>query len=99
MGMSLDADPTVIYGCGGFNRDLTKADLAARTPYNTYHLKGLPKGPICSPSRSSIMAALYPDGSDVLYFVSRNDGSHVFSKTMGEQNHFVAIYQRKKGRK
>ena len=99
MGMSLDADPTVIYGCGGFKRDLTKADLAARTPYNTYHLKGLPKGPICSPSRSSIMAALYPDGSDVLYFVSRNDGSHVFSKTMERQNHFVAIYQRKKGRK
>jgi len=99
MGMSLDADPTVIYGCGGFNRDLTKADLAARTPYNTYHLKGLPKGPICSPSRSSIVAALYPEESDVLYFVSRNDGSHVFSRTMEEQNHFVAIYQRKKGRK
>jgi len=99
MGMSLDADPTVIYGCGGFNRDLTKADLAARTPYNTYHLKGLPKGPICSPSRSSIVAALYPEESDVLYFVSRNDGSHVFSRTMEEQNHFVAIYQRKKGKK
>ena len=60
LGMSLDADPTVIYGRGDFNRDLTKADLATDTPYNTYRLKGLPKGPICSPSRSSILAALYP---------------------------------------
>ncbi len=95
LGMSLDADPTVIYGCGAFNRDLTKADLVAYTPYNTYRLKGLPKGPICSPSQGSIMAALYPDQSDALYFVSRNDGTHVFSRTMQEHNHFVAIYQRK----
>lgn len=99
LGMSLDADPTVIYGRGDFKRDLTKADLAADTPYNTYRLKGLPKGPICSPSRSSINAALYPDESDVLYFVSRNDGTHVFSKTLEEHCRFVAIYQRKKGKK
>jgi UPF0755 protein len=99
LGMSLDADPTVIYGRGDFKRDLTKADLAADTPYNTYRLKGLPKGPICSPSRSSIVAALYPDQSDVLYFVSRNDGSHVFSKTLEEHARFVALYQRRKDRK
>lgn len=99
IGMSLDADPTVIYGRGCFNRELTKTDLAEHTPYNTYHLKGLPKGPICSPSKSSIMAALYPAQSDALYFVSRNDGSHVFSRTMEEHNHFVARYQRSKGRK
>ncbi len=99
LGMSLDADPTVIYGRGDFKRDLTKADLATETPYNTYRLKGLPKGPICSPSRSSILAALYPDQSDVLYFVSRNDGSHVFSKTLEEHGRFVAMYQRRKGKK
>jgi UPF0755 protein len=81
VGMSLDADPTVIYGAGSFNRDLKKADLMAETPYNTYRFKGLPKGPICNPSKGSIMAALYPDESDALYFVSKNDGSHVFSRT------------------
>jgi UPF0755 protein len=99
LGMTLDADPTVIYGLGSFNRDLKKADLSSDTPYNTYKLKGLPKGPICSPSRSSIIAALYPQQSDVLYFVSRNDGSHVFSKTIEQHNHFVLIYQKNKSRK
>jgi UPF0755 protein len=99
LGMSLDADPTVIYGRGAFNRELTKADLAADTPYNTYRLKGLPKGPICTPSKSSIMAALYPEQSDMLYFVSRNDGSHVFTRTITEHSHFVALYQRDKKRK
>ncbi len=99
IGMSLDADPTVIYGLGSFNRDLRKADLAEQTPYNTYRLKGLPKGPICSPSKSSIMAALYPEDSRVLYFVSRNDGSHVFSETIHEHNRFVAHYQKHKSRK
>ena len=97
--MSLDADPTVIYGLGSFNRGLRKADLAEQTPYNTYRLKGLPKGPICSPSKSSIMAALYPEDSRVLYFVSRNDGSHVFSETIHEHNRFVAHYQKHKSRK
>ena len=98
-GMTLDADPTVIYGLGSFNRDLTRADLAADTPYNTYRLKGLPRGPICSPSRSSIMAALYPEQSDALYFVSRNDGSHVFSKSLETHHRFVAMYQKNKSRK
>ncbi len=97
-GMTLDADPTVIYGRGSFARELTKEDLLADTPYNTYRQKGLPKGPICNPSKSSIVAALYPDPSDVLYFVSRNDGSHVFSKTIEEHNRFVMMYQRHKNR-
>jgi UPF0755 protein len=94
-GMSLDCDPTVMYGVGMASRPLTRADLAAPTAYNTYRLKGLPKGPICSPSRSSLMAALYPAPSDVLYFVSRNDGSHVFSRRIEEHNHFVTMYQKK----
>jgi len=99
LGMTLDADPTVIYGRESFNRNLKKADLSAETPYNTYRLKGLPKGPICSPSKSSIMAALYPEHTDILYFVSRNDGSHVFSRTVQEQNRFVALYQKNRSRK
>ena len=94
-GMSLDCDPTVMYGMGMASRPLTRADLAAPTAYNTYRLKGLPKGPICSPSRSSLMAALHPAPSDVLYFVSRNDGSHVFSRRIEEHNHFVTMYQKK----
>ncbi len=99
LGMSLDADPTVIYGRGSFKGDLKKADLSTQTPYNTYRFKGLPKGPICSPSKSSIVAALWPAQSDMIYFVSRNDGSHVFSKTVEDQNYFVAIYQKKRGGK
>jgi UPF0755 protein len=98
IGMSLDADPTVIYGQSSFDRSLTKSDLLTRTPYNTYRLKGLPKGPICNPSTSSIVAALYPARSDVLYFVSRNDGSHVFSRTIDEHNHYVNVYQKSKNR-
>jgi UPF0755 protein len=97
--MTLDADPTVIYGRESFSRDLKKADLSAQTPYNTYRFKGLPKGPICSPSKSSIVAALWPAQSDMIYFVSRNDGSHVFSRTVEEQNHFVALYQKNRSRK
>ena len=94
-GMSLDCDPTVMYGVSMDSRPLTRADLAAPTAYNTYRLKGLPKGPICSPSMSSLMAALHPAASDVLYFVSRNDGSHVFSRRIEEHNHFVTMYQKK----
>jgi UPF0755 protein len=99
MGMSLDADPTVIYGRRAFNRSLTKVDLATYTPYNTYLFRGLPKGPICNPGKSSLLAALYPANSDALYFVSRNNGSHVFSKTINEHNHYVMVYQRNRSRK
>jgi UPF0755 protein len=98
IGMSLDADPTVIYGIANFNGNLTKNDLATATPYNTYRMKGLPKGPICNPSRSSIMAALYPEKTEYLYFVARNDGSHVFSKSIEEHNRFVGMYQKHKTR-
>lgn len=95
-GMTLDSDPTVIYGLRSFNRSLKKADLVTLTPYNTYRTRGLPLGPICNPSRSSIVAALYPAPVDYLYFVSRNDGSHVFSKTIREHNHYVMVYQKTK---
>ncbi len=97
--MSLDSDPTVMYGIGMTPKPLTRADLETPTPYNTYRLKGLPKGPICSPSTSSVMAALYPAATDALYFVSRNDGTHVFSKTMGQHNRFVNMYQKHKRKK
>ncbi len=95
-GMSLDSDPTVMYGIGMTPKTLTRVDLDTPTPYNTYRLKGLPKGPICNPSTSSVMAALYPAATDALYFVSRNDGTHVFSKNISEHHQFVTIYQKNK---
>jgi UPF0755 protein len=98
IGMTLDADPTVIYGQRGFNREIRRSDLLSQNPYNTYRLKGLPKGPICSPSAGSIMAALYPEQTNFLYFVSRNDGSHIFSTNLIEHNHNVMLYQRHKNR-
>jgi UPF0755 protein len=97
--MSLDCDPTIIYGTGAFLHPIKKSDIITYTPYNTYTFKGLPRGPICNPDKSSIMAALYPAPADYLYFVSRNDGTHVFSKDMKTHNHFVATYQRSKNSK
>jgi UPF0755 protein len=98
-GMPLDCDPTVIYGTGMFDSPISRSNLDTYTPYNTYTFKGLPKGPICNPDRNSIMAALYPAQVDYLYFVSKNDGTHVFSKDMKEHNRFVAMYQRGKNTK
>jgi UPF0755 protein len=98
-GMSLDCDPTVMYGIGMDPKALTRVDLDTPTAYNTYRLKGLPKGPICNPSTSSVLAALYPAPSDMFYFVSRNDGTHVFSRRIQEHNQFVTIYQKNKKKK
>lgn len=95
-GMSLDCDPTIIYGTGRFGQPITKSDLKTYTPYNTYRFTGLPAGPIANPDNSSIMAALYPARGDYFYFVSKNDGTHVFSKDMQEHNHYVMLYQRTK---
>ncbi len=93
-GMSLDCDPTVIYGTKGFGSPIRKVDLATHTPYNTYMFKGYPRGPICTPSKDSILAALNPAPVDHLYFVSKNDGTHVFSRDMVQHNRYVETYQR-----
>ncbi|HOE16103.1 MAG TPA: endolytic transglycosylase MltG [Syntrophorhabdaceae bacterium] len=98
-GMPLDCDPTVIYGTGVFDGPITRSHLNSYTPYNTYTFKGLPKGPICNPDKNSIIAALYPAQVDYLYFVSKNDGTHIFSKDMKEHNRFVNMYQRGKNTK
>jgi len=98
-GMPLDADPTVTYGTRAFSSPIRKTDLTTYTPYNTYTFIGLPKGPICNPDKNSITAALYPAQVDYLYFVSRNDGTHVFSRDMDNHNRFVALYQRNKSAK
>lgn len=93
-GMSFDCDPTVIYGTRGFGAPIRRIDLMTYTPYNTYRFKGYPAGPICSVSKASILAALNPASVDHLYFVSKNDGTHVFSRDMAEHNKYVTMYQR-----
>lgn len=91
--MRLESDPTVIYGMKDFDGNITRKDLKDLTPYNTYRIKGLPPGPIANPGRDSIEAVLYPSEKPYLYFVSKNDGSHHFSRTFSEHNKMVRRYQ------
>jgi UPF0755 protein len=91
--MPLQSDPTVIYGLKDFNGNLTRKDLNDPNPYNTYRIAALPPGPICNPSLSSIRAALHPAAVPYFYFVSKNDGTHLFSETIEAHNHAVKIYQ------
>ncbi len=92
-GMRLQTDPTVIYGIEDFDGNLTRAHLRTPTPYNTYTNSGLPPGPICNPGADALHAAAYPASTKYLYFVSRGDGSHVFSRTLKEHNQAVRRYQ------
>jgi len=93
--MRLESDPTVIYGLKEFNGNLKRKHLTEHTPYNTYIIHGLPPGPIANPGKEAIKAVLCPAESDYLYFVSKNDGSHYFSKTLSEHNRAVEVYQKK----
>ncbi len=98
-GMRLQSDPTVIYGSKKFSEPITKSDLLTPTPYNTYTLPGLPVGPIGNPGREALVAVLLPTPTDALYFVSKNNGTHHFSKSLTEHNRAVKKYQRKKSDK
>jgi len=93
-GIRLQSDPTVIYGIPFFDGNIKKQHLAMKSPYNTYVNFGLPPGPIANPGKDSISAALRPAKADYLYFVSRNDGSHQFSKSLKEHNKAVNQFQR-----
>jgi UPF0755 protein len=87
IGMRLQTDPTVIYGVGeDFGGRLTRAHLTTDTPWNTYTRHGLPPTPIAMPGRAALLAAVDPAPGDTLYFVSRRDGSHQFSRTLEEHN-------------
>ncbi len=94
-GMRLETDPTVIYGIENFDGNLTRRHLATPTPYNTYLIRGLPPGPIANPGRESLHAALFPADTPYLFFVSRNDGTHVFSVHLEDHHRAVQTYQRR----
>lgn len=92
--MRLQTDPTVIYGVEDYSGTITRRHLNTPTPYNTYIIYGLPPGPIASPGRPALYAAVFPETSDYYYFVSRGDGSHHFSRTLREHNIAVQKYLR-----
>lgn len=94
--MPLQADPTCIYGIKSSKEKITKADLQRKTPYNTYVINGLPPGPIASPGLKSIIAALNPANVPYLYFVSNNDGTHIFSVTLSQHAEAVRAYRDKR---
>lgn len=96
-GMRLQTDPTIVYGILDSGRhyegNIHKSDLLAPTRYNTYVISGLPPGPISNPGKQSLFAAIYPARSDYLFFVSRNDGTHVFTSDYGAHNKAVGQFQ------
>lgn len=95
IGMPLQTDPTVIYGLGtAFDGILHKRDLLTDGPYNSYTRAGLPPTPIAVPGRASLLAAVRPEQTKALYFVSRGDGSSEFSETLADHNRAVNRYQR-----
>ena len=96
LGMLLQCDPTVIYAltkAGTYDGNIHREDLSVDSAYNTYRVQGLPPGPIASPGRESLAAAAHPADADYLYFVSRNDGSHEFARTLEEHNRNVQKFQ------
>jgi len=93
LGMKLQCDPTAVYGIDGFSGAVKKHHLLEDHPYNTYRISGLPPGPIGNPAMDSIRAALYPARADYLYFVSNNEGKHIFSTSLEAHNRAVSKYQ------
>jgi UPF0755 protein len=94
LGMLLQTDPTVIYGMGArFDGNLRRRDLEQDTPYNSYVRAGLPPTPIAMPGLASIVAATHPAKTEMLYFVSRGDGSSQFSRNLADHNRAVQKYQ------
>jgi UPF0755 protein len=96
IGMALQCDPTVIYALelrNQYRGNLTRDNLLVDSPYNTYRYPGLPPGPIAAPGRASLEAVANAENVDYLYFVSRNDGSHVFASTLDEHNRNVRKFQ------
>ncbi len=91
--MPLQADPTVQYAVGKDRKRLTREDLQVDSPYNTYRRQGLPPGPIASPGRAAIHAAVRPASVKYLYFVAMDDRFHTFSTNLADHNAAVARYR------
>ena len=99
-GMRLETDPTVIYGIADFDGNLRRVHLEdADNAYNTYQIQGLPPGPIASPGREAMRAVLEPAESPFLFFVSRNDGTHIFSKSYRDHARAVVHFQKQRRRR
>lgn len=92
-GMRLQADPTIQYIIQDAPRRILNRDLKIESPYNTYMIEGLPPGPINNPGQESILAAIYPEKNDYLYFVARGDGYHTFSRNQTEHNRAKRKFQ------
>ncbi|MFN7455348.1 MAG: endolytic transglycosylase MltG [Pseudobdellovibrionaceae bacterium] len=96
--MKLQTDPTIIYGIfdetGKFEIKISREDIRRPTRFNTYVIDGLPPGPIANPGREAILAAVKPESSEYLFFVSQNDGTHIFSKSYQDHNKAVQRYQK-----
>ena len=96
-GMKLQADPTTAYaitnGKHKLTRSLTREDLKIVSPYNTYHVYGLPAGPIACPGRSSLEAVISPAINNDLYFVVNGQGGHNFSRSLKEHNMHVQKFK------
>ena len=107
IGMPMQADPTVVYAlqkAGRYDGNIRRTDLQLDSRYNTYRYPGLPPGPIAAPGRASLEAAAAPADVKHLYFVSRNDGSHVFADTLAQHNanvyeHQILYFRRQRERK
>lgn len=92
--MRLQSDPTTIYGIWKrFDGNIRKKDLLQKTPYNTYKISGLPRGPIANPGLAALKAVVNPESHKYLYFVSKNDGTHVFTPTYKDHQREVRKYQ------
>jgi UPF0755 protein len=99
IGMRLQVDPTIIYGLGtAFDGNLKRNHLSDDGPYNTYTRAGLPPTPIAMPGLASLRSAMRPGKTDAMYYVSRNDGTSQFSRTLEEHNRAVARFQLRGGR-
>ncbi|HUL00105.1 MAG TPA: endolytic transglycosylase MltG [Nitrospirota bacterium] len=94
--MRLQADPTAMYGTKAWVTRVTKQDLKRQSPYNTYLHKGLPPGPIANPGRGAILATLYPERTNYLFFVAQGDGTHYFSADFGEHEKAIGRYKSNK---
>jgi UPF0755 protein len=93
-GWRLEVDATVLYALGRHKSVVTFQDLTVDSPYNTYRRTGLPPGPIANPGLGAVRAALRPQSTDYLFYVAREDGSHVFSRTLEEHNAAIRRHRR-----